>query len=54
MVMYRNPVIFMSASCMGLGVNYLSYLVIQACRTPTAARRSTTNHTPHRPPPRSR
>ena len=30
MTIYNNPVIFLSASIMGLGVNYLSYLVIQA------------------------
>ena len=29
-IMYSNPILFLSASFMGLGVNYLSYLVIQA------------------------
>ena len=28
-VIYSNPVLFILASCMGLGVNYLSYVVIQ-------------------------
>lgn len=29
-IMYNNPILFLTASFMGLGVNYLSYLVIQA------------------------